>query len=317
MDSEIQQTPTAEKRCVIYCRKSSSDGLDRDYTSIDCQTDTCKAYIDKLDRISRNKRDFWNLVHEFRQYNVTIVTATQFVEMQTSGGRAATGVLMDFAEYEREIDSERINGQIRAARMAGRWASAATPYGYAKTQHAELVVDEEAAKRVRFIFERYLVIKSARQVAIELNERFGEKEPGKPWRTANVYRILENIAYKQGNTQVRALRRRDGTDVHEQARAAVRVLQVPEGRHPRRLDLPDKVDCIERDRTARLERDRTHPADAGVPGRTRRRQAGARREGGRNRPRRPRGIHRATLPGRAQPGGTRAHQGDPPDHGRA
>ncbi len=243
MDSENQQTPTAEKRCVIYCRKSSSDGLDRDYTSIDCQTDTCKAYIErhagegwrftgrvyadggfsggttnrpefqkmmdsvragevdvvviyKLDRISRNKRDFWNLVHEFRQYNVTIVTATQFVEMQTSGGRAATGVLMDFAEYEREIDSERINGQIRAARMAGRWASAATPYGYAKTQHAELVVDEEAAKRVRFIFERYLVIKSARQVAIELNERFGDKELGKPWRTANVYRILENIAYK-------------------------------------------------------------------------------------------------------------------------
>ena len=243
MDSENQQTPTAEKRCVIYCRKSSSDGLDRDYTSIDCQTDTCKAYIErhagegwrftgrvyadggfsggttnrpefqkmmdsvragevdvvviyKLDRISRNKRDFWNLVHEFRQYNVTIVTATQFVEMQTSGGRAATGVLMDFAEYEREIDSERINGQIRAARMAGRWASAATPYGYAKTQHSELVVDEEAAKRVRFIFDRYLVIKSARQVAAELNERFGEKEPGRAWRTTHVYRILENIAYK-------------------------------------------------------------------------------------------------------------------------
>lgn len=243
MDNALQQTPDAEKRCVIYCRKSSSDGLDRDYTSIDCQTDTCKAYIErhagegwrftgrvyadggfsggttnrpefqkmmdsvragevdvvviyKLDRISRNKRDFWNLVHEFRQYNVTIVTATQFVEMQTSGGRAATGVLMDFAEYEREIDSERINGQIRAARMAGRWASAATPYGYAKAQHAELVVDEEAAKRVRFIFERYLVIKSARQVAVELNERFGDKEPGKPWRTTHVYRILENIAYK-------------------------------------------------------------------------------------------------------------------------
>ena len=47
MDSENQQTPTAEKRCVIYCRKSSSDGLDRDYTSIDCQTDTCKAYIER------------------------------------------------------------------------------------------------------------------------------------------------------------------------------------------------------------------------------------------------------------------------------
>lgn len=152
--------------------------------------------IYKLDRISRNKRDFWNLVHELKQYNVTISTATQFVEMQTSGGRAATGVMMDFAEYEREIDSERINGQIRAARMAGRWSSAATPYGYAKTQHAELVIAEEEAKRVRYIFERYLIIKSAKQVAIKLNAEFGDKEPGKPWHTTHVYRILESIAYK-------------------------------------------------------------------------------------------------------------------------
>lgn len=240
---EENQHEIANKRCVIYCRKSTSDGLDRDYTSIDCQTDTCKAFIErhanegwrftgkvyadggysggttdrpdfqkmmasvragevdviviyKLDRISRNKRDFWNLAHELQQYGTVISTATQFVEMQTSGGRAATGVLMDFAEYEREIDSERINGQIRAARIAGRWASAATPYGYSKSQHAELIVDEEKAERVRFIFDRYLVIKSAKQVAIELNERFGEKAPRKPWTTAHVYRILENIAYK-------------------------------------------------------------------------------------------------------------------------
>ncbi|MCQ2368284.1 MAG: recombinase family protein [Kiritimatiellae bacterium] len=41
------------KRCVIYCRKSSSDGLDRDYTSIDCQADTCKTFIE------RHKNDGW------------------------------------------------------------------------------------------------------------------------------------------------------------------------------------------------------------------------------------------------------------------
>ena len=242
MEKETNESAGA-KRCVIYCRKSSSDGLDRDYTSIDCQTDTCRNFIErhrsegwrftgavyadggfsggttnrpdfqrmmesvragevdviviyKLDRISRNKRDFWNLAHELKQYGVTISTATQFVEMQTSGGRAATGVLMDFAEYEREIDSERINGQIRAARMAGRWASAATPYGYMKSQHAELLVDDRTAPAVRFIFERYLVVKSARQVAVELQDRFGDKEKDTPWTTKHVHSILENIAYK-------------------------------------------------------------------------------------------------------------------------
>lgn len=231
------------KRCVIYCRKSSSDGLDRDYTSIDCQTDTCRTFIErhandgwrftgavyadggfsggttnrpdfqrmmdsvrageidviviyKLDRISRNKRDFWNLAHELKQYGVIISTATQFVEMQTSGGRAATGVLMDFAEYEREIDSERINGQIRAARVAGRWASAATPYGYMKSQHAELLVNEKEAPQVRFLFDRYLTLKSAKGVAAELQEQYGDKLKNKPWTSRHIYLILENIAYK-------------------------------------------------------------------------------------------------------------------------
>lgn len=53
MQNDQIQDEGGAKRCVIYCRKSSSDGLDRDYTSIDCQTDTCKAYIE------RHARDGW------------------------------------------------------------------------------------------------------------------------------------------------------------------------------------------------------------------------------------------------------------------
>ena len=240
---EFEEESTGKKRCVIYCRKSSSDGLDREYTSLDCQLDTCKTYIErhtekgwvftgqvytdggfsggttnrpefqrmmndvrsgaidviviyKLDRISRNKRDFWNLVHELREYNVTISTATQFIEMETSGGRAATGVMMDFAEYEREIDSERINGQIRAARMAGRWAASATPYGYKKTQDAELIVDEENAQKIRYLFKRYIIVKSVKQVVTEMNAKFGDKKPNVPWDIKHVYKILQNVAYK-------------------------------------------------------------------------------------------------------------------------
>ena len=234
---------TAAKRCVIYCRKSSSEGLDRNYTSIDAQRDTCLRFIEshagdgwqytgqvfedggfsggttdrpafqrmmrdvrngeidiiviyKLDRINRNKRDFWNIEHELRQHGVEIACATQSIELKTSTGRATTGIMMDFAELEREMDSERILGQLRAARAAGRWSAAATPYGYRKNEDSELVVDEPKAEAIRFIFERYPVIKSAKQVAKELNDRFGPKEPGTPWLTRHVYKILQNIAYK-------------------------------------------------------------------------------------------------------------------------
>lgn len=128
----------AARRCVIYCRKSSSEGLDRNYTSIDAQRDTCLRFIEshagdgwqytgqvfedggfsggttdrpafqrmmrdvrngeidiiviyKLDRINRNKRDFWNIEHELRQHGVEIACATQSIELKTSTGRATTG----------------------------------------------------------------------------------------------------------------------------------------------------------------------------------------------------------------------------------
>lgn len=46
MSSYIAAASTAAKRCVIYCRKSSSEGLDRNYTSIDAQRDTCLRFIE-------------------------------------------------------------------------------------------------------------------------------------------------------------------------------------------------------------------------------------------------------------------------------
>ena len=33
------------KRCAIYTRKSSEEGLDQDFNSLDAQRDACAAYI--------------------------------------------------------------------------------------------------------------------------------------------------------------------------------------------------------------------------------------------------------------------------------
>ena len=48
MPQQRTETPVsaATRRCVIYCRKSSSEGLDRNYTSIDAQRDTCLRLIE-------------------------------------------------------------------------------------------------------------------------------------------------------------------------------------------------------------------------------------------------------------------------------
>ena len=39
----------AIKRCAIYTRKSSEEGLERDYNSLHAQREACEAFIKKPD----------------------------------------------------------------------------------------------------------------------------------------------------------------------------------------------------------------------------------------------------------------------------
>ena len=45
-------------RCAIYTRKSSEEGLDQEYNSLDAQYDACLAYI------ASRKHEGWSLNRE-------------------------------------------------------------------------------------------------------------------------------------------------------------------------------------------------------------------------------------------------------------
>jgi DNA invertase Pin-like site-specific DNA recombinase len=45
MSSVPQSTPAARKRCAVYTRKSTDEGLDQDFNSIDAQREAGQAYI--------------------------------------------------------------------------------------------------------------------------------------------------------------------------------------------------------------------------------------------------------------------------------
>src|SRR5689334_2648815 len=40
-----QRAPSASIRCAVYTRKSSEDGLEQDFNSLDAQREACLAYI--------------------------------------------------------------------------------------------------------------------------------------------------------------------------------------------------------------------------------------------------------------------------------
>jgi SOS response associated peptidase (SRAP)/Recombinase len=85
-------------------------------------------------------------------------------------GRLTLNVLLSFAQFEREVTSERIRDKIAASKRKGLWVGGIVPLGYA-TKDRKIVVVEEEAERVRTIFRRYLELGSLNRLMADLRAR--------------------------------------------------------------------------------------------------------------------------------------------------
>ncbi len=123
----------------------------------------------KVDRLTRSLADFAKLVELFDAHKVSFVSVTQSFNTTTSMGRLTPNVLLSFAQFEREVTGERIRDKIEASKKKGLWMGGVVPMGY-RVEDRKLVVDEEEAKVVRRIFERYLALSSIPALQRELRE---------------------------------------------------------------------------------------------------------------------------------------------------
>ena len=155
----------------------------------------------KIDRLSRSLGDFTDLSKIFERHNVSFVSVTQQIDTSNAAGRMMLNILMSFAQFEREMTSDRIRDKIYATRKKGLWSGGMIPFGY-KTVDKRLVPDPVTAPVVRHVFARYAESASAKLVASDLQKKFGprtfgSKKGGDPtWRMMHVYRILRNPVYK-------------------------------------------------------------------------------------------------------------------------
>jgi site-specific DNA recombinase len=54
----MNKTPTRKLRCAVYTRKSTEEGLDQEFNSLDAQRDACESYI------ASQKAEGWCLIPE-------------------------------------------------------------------------------------------------------------------------------------------------------------------------------------------------------------------------------------------------------------
>ena len=158
----------------------------------------------KVDRLTRSLSDFAKLVELFDKHNVSFVSVTQQFNTTTSMGRLTLNVLLSFAQFEREVTSERIRDKISASKRKGLWVGGMVPLGY-DTKGRKITVNEAEAERVRTIFRSYLKLGSLNLLMAELRKRSivskirklrtGEKVGGIPFTRGPLAHLLRNRFY--------------------------------------------------------------------------------------------------------------------------
>lgn len=124
----------------------------------------------KIDRLTRSLADFAKLIEIFDARSISFVAVTQQFNTTTSMGRLTLNVLLSFAQFERELSSERVRDKVAASRRKGRWMGGNVPLGY-DVRDKKLVINEAEAKTVRTIFSRYLAVGSLQRLVEDLDVR--------------------------------------------------------------------------------------------------------------------------------------------------
>jgi site-specific DNA recombinase len=166
--------------------------------------DTVVVY--KVDRLSRSLLDFARLMEVFDRKNCSFVSVTQQFNTTHSMGRLTLNILLSFAQFEREIISERTRDKMSAARRKGKWVGGSLILGYDLNQErTRLVVNSGEAEQVRAIFGLYLEKQSILTTANELNRRgwprkvwvgkHGTTSGGGLWNKPNLLGMLTNTTY--------------------------------------------------------------------------------------------------------------------------
>lgn len=222
-------------RCAIYTRKSTEEGLEQEFNSLQAQREACEAYIKsqkhenwqllpteyddggysggnmerpalkrllqdvqnglvdiivvyKIDRLTRSLMDFSKIVEVLDKHNASFVSITQHFNTTTSMGRLTLNMLLSFAQFEREVTGERIRDKISASKKKGMWMGGKPPLGYYR-KDKKIYPDEEKAKFVISIFQKYVALKSTTLLKEWLQQQ------GHNISVGNLNCILRNKAY--------------------------------------------------------------------------------------------------------------------------
>ena len=148
----------------------------------------------KIDRLTRSPKDFYQLIELFEKYNVSFISITERFDTSTPAGRLLRNIMLTFAQFERELASERTRDKMLERAKKGLWNGGIVPYGY-KKENKKLIVNPKEAEIVRMIYETYITTGSLSKVYNELKTSNIRNRQGEFFNKSHLENILRNVVY--------------------------------------------------------------------------------------------------------------------------
>jgi site-specific DNA recombinase len=148
----------------------------------------------KVDRLARSTATFYRIAQVLKDHDVSLVSLTEDLDLESASGKAMVGMLAIFAEMFSGQLSERVKAAMRANAAHGKHNGGVSPFGYRKVDGKLEIVPEEA-DGVREAFATFLRTRSIRGTVVHLNDLGIKTKRGGLWYFGGLKVILRNPVY--------------------------------------------------------------------------------------------------------------------------
>lgn len=161
--------------------------------------DISKGAIDciltyKIDRLTRSPKDFYFLVELFDKYNVDFISVTERFDTSSPSGRLLRNIMLTFAQFEREMTSERTKDKMLERAKKGLWNGGPAPFGYNR-KDKKLVINRKDAKSIQFLFDTFIQTKSLAETYDIVRRKNILNKKGNILSKSHLVYIIQNLLY--------------------------------------------------------------------------------------------------------------------------
>ena len=163
----------------------------------DCMDGMIDMVIAKsLPRFARNTLDTLKYVRMLKEKGIAVYFEVEKINTMKDGEFLMT-ILSSVAQQEVENTSAYVKKGLKMKMKRGELVGFQGCLGYDyDVATKSLSINEEGAKTVRYIFDRYVSGAGSTMIARELNEQGITTIKGNPWTTSSVMGIINNEKYK-------------------------------------------------------------------------------------------------------------------------